>query len=87
MAAPTDNSAIPGCPRCGTGHTRIVAHSPVAGAWQMYLCQTCFYSWRSTEPDQVTVASHIPAIFRVDAAAIRDGKVMPAIPPLRQTPG
>lgn len=74
---------VPKCPRCRTAQTRIVAHSPVEGAWHMTLCPTCFYSWRSTEPDYATTANGIAPGFRIEPATLSQGKVMPSIPPLR----
>ncbi len=79
-----DDMAPPGCPRCDTPVAGIVARSPVAGVWVMHLCQTCFYSWRSTEPDEATKASAMSAKFRIDPAGLQRGHVMPAVPPLRR---
>ena len=73
----------PGCPRCRSAKTRVVADSPVEGAWRMFLCPVCFYSWRSTEPDYATTAAGIAPGFRIDSATLDQGKVMPTIPPLR----
>jgi hypothetical protein len=71
------------CPRCGTAHTRVIARSPVEGVWEISLCSTCFYSWRSTEPAYATTPEGITPGFRVDPATLPLGKVMPAVPPLR----
>ena len=75
----------PDCPRCGTAKTRVVASSPVAGVWQIFLCSTCFYSWRTTEPTYATTRAGIAPGFRIDPATLSLGKVMPAVPPLRDT--
>ena len=40
------------CPRCGSDKIRVMVKSPVGDAWEVYVCETCVYSWRSTEnPD------------------------------------
>jgi hypothetical protein len=78
-------SVAPACPRCTETATCMVAQSPVAGAWSMALCPTCFYSWRSTEPDYAVKREAMSKDFQIDRAAIPKGKVMPEIPPLRLT--
>lgn len=79
----TDNAQDLDCPRCSTPHASLVARSPVDGVWEMHLCTTCFYSWRSTEPDYATKAESLPELFRIDPAKIPLGKTMPTVPPLR----
>ncbi len=72
------------CPRCDTPGAGVVARSPVPGVWEMVLCQTCFYSWRSTERDEATQAAAMSPKFRIDPAKLALGHVMPVIPPLRR---
>ena len=71
------------CPRCSAAGSGIVARSPIAGVWVMYLCGTCFYGWRSTEPDYATKADAMARQFRIDPAQLPRGHVMPQIPKLR----
>ncbi len=85
MADPNITIVAPSCPRCGTPRAQRVARSPVPGAWEMHLCGTCFYSWRSTEPAYATTPEGIARGFRIDPATLSLGKVMPAVPPLRET--
>lgn len=73
----------PNCPRCTGTATRIVAQSPVEGAWSMALCPTCYYTWRSTEPDYAVIREAMSNDFYVDSSQIHKGRVMPEIPPLR----
>lgn len=73
----------PSCPRCTENATQIVAQSPVAGAWTMALCPTCYYTWRSTEPDYAVKREAMSKDFYIDPAKIEKGRVMPEIPPLR----
>ena len=78
-----DSNLKPSCPRCDTPETEVVARSPVEGAWVMHACPACFYSWRSTEPPEMSTREGISPAFRVDASKLAQGRVMPAIPPRR----
>jgi hypothetical protein len=63
MTAGQDASA---CPRCRASGVRQVAASPVPGRWVMRSCQTCWYAWRSTEPEAATDPGSYPESFRLD---------------------
>jgi vanillate/4-hydroxybenzoate decarboxylase subunit D len=63
MTAGQDASA---CPRCRASGVRQVAASPVPGRWVMRSCQTCWYAWRSTEPQAATDPGSYPESFRLD---------------------
>lgn len=71
------------CPRCDTREVRVLTESPVPGAWTMYSCRACFYSWRSTEPPSATDPDRYPAEFKVDAASISDIPMVPTLPDRR----
>ncbi|CBI41451.1 hypothetical protein HTY60_01820 [Bacillus amyloliquefaciens] len=43
------------CPRCESKKGETVSQSPVKGAWEIYQCQTCFFTWRSCEPESITM--------------------------------
>lgn len=77
-----NESGAPSCPRRATQLSLVIARSPVCGVWEMFLCTTRFYSWRSTEPDSVTRAEAMDPRFRIDPAKISQGRPMPEIPPL-----
>jgi len=40
------------CPRCRSKTVGVRATSPIAGVWTVFGCNTCFYAWRSTEPEE-----------------------------------
>lgn len=42
------------CPRCDSTQAETVSESPVRGAWMIYSCPVCFYTWRSTEDERFT---------------------------------
>ncbi|MDU7709249.1 MAG: non-oxidative hydroxyarylic acid decarboxylases subunit D [Clostridium sp.] len=64
------------CPRCGSDKIRVMVKSPVGDAWEVYVCETCVYSWRSTEnPD-------IHEKFKLNPEEIPELQVIPPVPPL-----
>ncbi|WP_371812652.1 non-oxidative hydroxyarylic acid decarboxylases subunit D [Saccharopolyspora sp. ASAGF58] len=71
------------CPRCRSLDPDVLSVSPVANCWIVYKCGVCHYSWRSTEPAQVTTAAMYPEAFRINPRDISDFAVMPPIPDLR----
>lgn len=68
----------PPCPRCRSVDTAVLAESPQPGIWTMFSCDICYYTWRSTEPDQNTDPAQYPAVFRLDPTQIPQ---LPTIPP------
>jgi hypothetical protein len=46
---------------------------------------TCFYTWRSTEPEENTNPDKYPAVFRLQPENLPKLQVAPSIPPLRPT--
>jgi len=64
------------CPRCGSEEISVMVKSPVGDVWEVYLCDTCCYSWRSTEtPD-------VHARFKLKPEDIPKLQVIPPVPPL-----
>lgn len=53
-----------------------MAESPVEGKWTAYICDTCYYSWRSTEDPKVA------PIFKLTKEKIPTLGVIPPVPPL-----
>lgn len=66
------------CPRCESEKVRIMAKSPVGNAWEVYVCERCCYSWRSTE--KITISE----VFKLDDQRIAKMSVIPPIPPLKK---
>ena len=58
--------------------------SPVAGVWAVFGCNTCFYTWRSTEPEENTNPDRYPEVFRLNPTDFGNIPEVPVIPPLRQ---
>jgi vanillate/4-hydroxybenzoate decarboxylase subunit D len=80
MAAPSPSL----CPRCRTTTPKTRSTSDVAGIWTVFGCDTCFYTWRSTEPAENTDPDKYPEVFRLSPADFAKLPEVPAIPPLRQ---
>ncbi len=66
------------CPRCNSDNTRKMADAPVGNAWEVYVCEKCWYSWRSTETPVVIEK------FKLDDEKIAHMGVIPPIPPLKK---
>ncbi|PKQ38074.1 MAG: vanillic acid non-oxidative decarboxylation protein [Actinobacteria bacterium HGW-Actinobacteria-1] len=64
------------CPRCDSENTRTMVKSPVGDVWEVYVCEVCWYSWRSTENPVV-----LPK-FKLTEESIAALGVIPPIPPL-----
>ena len=64
------------CYRCGSEDCRVMVKAPVDDAWEVYVCNTCFYSWRSTEE------INIHDTFKLKPEEIPELQVIPPIPPL-----
>mgnify|MGYP000152538320 CR=1 FL=1 len=71
------------CPRCDQENVELMAKSPVGNAWEIYVCHTCWYSWRSNETPDKTDPQQYKKNFKIDASKIDNMLVIPAIPPLK----
>jgi vanillate/4-hydroxybenzoate decarboxylase subunit D len=80
-------SAPNACPRCRSHTTRVEGTSPVDGIWTVFSCTTCFYAWRSTEPQENRDPNKYPRVFRLDPGELAKLPVAPTIPPLRRSSG
>jgi vanillate/4-hydroxybenzoate decarboxylase subunit D len=83
MSATTQITASLICPRCRSNATEVRSVSPKPGVWTVYGCNTCFYCWRSTEPEENTNADKYPEVFRLSSERLSKLEVAPSIPPLK----
>ncbi len=65
------------CPRCDKEEVRVMVKSPVGDVWEVYVCDNCFFSWRSTETINV-----LPQ-FKLNDQKIATMQMIPPIPPLK----
>jgi len=72
------------CPRCDDQRAAAIFASPESGAWEIYRCPRCFFTWRSTEEDRVTRAELYDVDFKLSEAKIRE---MVPKPPIIQPQG
>jgi len=66
------------CKRCGSDRVRKMVDSPVGEAWEVYVCDKCNFSWRSTETIEV-----LPK-FKLDDSKIANMQMIPPIPALKK---
>jgi polyprenyl P-hydroxybenzoate/phenylacrylic acid decarboxylase-like protein len=71
------------CPRCQGEAIELMSTSPIKGAWEVYICHTCFYAWRSTGPKENTNPRDYPVTFRLTKEEIDALPILPPLPPLR----
>lgn len=64
------------CPRCNSDTARKMVDSPVGKVWEVYVCDKCFYSWRSTEKIEILRK------FMLDDEKIATMQTIPPVPPL-----
>lgn len=67
------------CPRCNSATTDVMSRSQ--GAWDVYLCRDCLYSWRTTEPDRLLHHETYDPRFRLTPEKISRFNEVPAVPP------
>lgn len=71
------------CPRCETDKVTLMVKSPVGNAWEIFICETCTYSWRSTESAEKTDPKRYAKSFKLNPNEIPNLLVIPTIPPLK----
>ncbi|MBV8891115.1 MAG: phenolic acid decarboxylase subunit D [Acidobacteria bacterium] len=74
-----------GCPRCRSVTIEVLTNSPIPGVWTIYSCKTCFYAWRSTEPEENTNPEKYPEPFRLNPEDLINFAIVPTIPLLRES--
>lgn len=66
------------CKRCDSAQVRKMADSPVGKVWEVYICDKCNFSWRSTENIEVWPQ------FKLDDQKIATMQQIPPVPPLKK---
>ena len=72
------------CPRCDSNTADLLLKAPVDNAWEVYICGTCSFTWRSTESEAITDPAKYDLRFKISANAISDLPVLPPIPKLKR---
>ena len=72
------------CVRCLKATAKHVAKAPDgSNAWVVYCCESCNYSWRSSEGDTITDISKRSAEFQMENVDLTKLINMIPIPPLK----
>jgi vanillate/4-hydroxybenzoate decarboxylase subunit D len=71
------------CPRCLSQTIDTHAHSAIAGVWTVFGCKTCFYTWRSTEPEENRDPAKYPPAFKLKPEDLPKLPSVPTITPRR----
>lgn len=71
------------CPRCDSKEVKLLTKSPVGDVWEVYICQTCCFSWRSTESEEITNPEKYDKRFKIKAEIIPNLAQIPPIPKLK----
>lgn len=72
------------CPRCDSKSVDVMAKSPVGDVWEVYLCDTCKFSWRSTEGENITDPKKYDKRFKLNQDELDKFDQIPPIPPLKK---
>ncbi len=70
------------CPRCDSESISVLTKSPVGDVWEVYLCDTCKFTWRSTEDEKNTNPEKYNKKFKLNPAEFDKLDQIPPIPPL-----
>lgn len=68
------------CPRCDQHKAETVAKSPIEGAWEVYQCNLCFFTWRSCEPESIVNGEKYKKSFKVNPADVPLATKVPEVP-------
>ncbi|GAB6173755.1 non-oxidative hydroxyarylic acid decarboxylases subunit D [Paradesulfitobacterium aromaticivorans] len=73
------------CVRClhDTANKLTVAPDG-SGAWEIFGCSRCFFTWRTTEEEEVINPDKRDPYFQLDGVEIDDLMVLVPVPPLRK---
>jgi vanillate/4-hydroxybenzoate decarboxylase subunit D len=73
------------CVRCLTDTAGKIAEAPdQSGAWEMYYCERCNYSWRSSEEPEIAVPEKRDPEFQLDRLDLDALQTLNPIPPLKK---
>jgi transposase-like protein len=72
------------CPRCDSATVEKMVDAPKDKSWEVYICSTCCFSWRSTEDESVTNPALYDKRFKIDPSGIDKLLPIPPIPPLKK---
>ncbi|WP_430027573.1 non-oxidative hydroxyarylic acid decarboxylases subunit D [Paenibacillus turicensis] len=72
------------CPRCDSKTIELLTKAPLEDAWEVYICGTCYFSWRSTEGENITNPEKYDRRFKLNPANFEKLDKIPPIPDLKK---
>jgi vanillate/4-hydroxybenzoate decarboxylase subunit D len=73
------------CLRCLKDTAGKIAQAPDgSGAWEIFYCERCNYSWRSTEEEEITVLEKRDPEFQLGGVDLDRLQILNPIPPLKK---
>ena len=72
------------CPRCDSEKVSLLTKAPVDDAWEVYICGTCHFSWRSTEGENITNPEKYDKRFKLNPENFDKLDQIPPIPDLKK---
>lgn len=73
------------CVRCLNDTAAKFAEAPdKSGAWEVYICGTCNFSWRNTEEEEVINPKLRDPNFQLTNDDIAKLQILVPVPPLRK---
>lgn len=72
------------CPRCDSKTVDLLTKAPVDDAWEVYICKTCCFSWRSTESEDIKNPEKYDIRFKISPDKISTLGVIPPIPAIKK---
>lgn len=72
------------CPRCDSQEVALLVKAPKDDAWEVYKCDVCLFTWRSTESQDITDPDKYDKRFKIDPRSIPLLQVIPPIPELKK---
>ncbi|WP_425058757.1 Protein BsdD [Sporomusa carbonis] len=73
------------CPRCDSNTAEKIVDAPKDKSWEVYLCSTCGFSWRSTEDEAITDPARYDKKFKLEPAVLDSLLAIPPVPPLKES--
>jgi len=73
------------CIRCLQDSAEKIAEAPDgSGEWEVYYCERCNYSWRSSEESEITVPDKRDPEFQLEDVNLDALQILNPIPPLKK---
>jgi len=73
------------CVRCLKNSAAKIADAPDGSrAWEVYYCERCNYSWRSSEEPEITAPEKRDPEFQLENVDLDSLQILNPIPPMKR---